>query len=173
MSANNSFRANYSSTERSPSSTLPVWIYVMFRRNPSSGHDKIDIKIRLALSNNWPCAIWDYINCSSDGPVFWTREVIYVFCCSCHFEKHEVDRLRCIFMEHLSGDFQKELLQLLEKTRNRIERVCLVDRPIDYPFLPDSLFSFMANALPKLQVIHKFLPPVYLIKLCSLVCLPP
>lgn len=27
-----------------------------------------------------------------------------------------------------------------------------MDRPLDYPFLPDSLFSYMATGLPNLQV---------------------
>uniref|UniRef100_A0AC35GQT1 Uncharacterized protein n=1 Tax=Panagrolaimus sp. PS1159 TaxID=55785 RepID=A0AC35GQT1_9BILA len=51
---------------------VPVWIYVIFRKNPSAGHEKMSINI------------------SQDGPVFWNRHVIYAFCCSCHFEKHEV-----------------------------------------------------------------------------------
>lgn len=51
---------------------VPVWVYVIFRKNPSSGHDKVSV------------------NVSNDGPVFWTRHVVYVFCCSCHFERHEV-----------------------------------------------------------------------------------
>uniref|UniRef100_A0AC34GWK9 Uncharacterized protein n=1 Tax=Panagrolaimus sp. ES5 TaxID=591445 RepID=A0AC34GWK9_9BILA len=51
---------------------VPVWIYVIFRKNPSAGHESMSINI------------------SQDGPVFWNRHVIYAFCCSCHFEKHEV-----------------------------------------------------------------------------------
>ncbi|KAI1724350.1 hypothetical protein Ddc_05581 [Ditylenchus destructor] len=103
----------------SSSSNVPVWIYVIFRKNPSSGHDKVTL------------------NVSSDGPVFWDRHVVYVFCCSCHFEKHE-----------------RELIQLLDRCRTRVERVCLVDRPVDYPFLPDSLFSYFASQLPKLQFVY-------------------
>jgi hypothetical protein len=100
-------------------SSVPVWIYVIFRKNPSSGHDKMMVEV------------------SSDGPVFWDRHVIYCFCCSCHFEKHE-----------------RELTQLLEKFRGKIERVCLVDNPVDYAFLPDSFFSYMANALSKLTFVY-------------------
>uniref|UniRef100_A0A915DBX4 Uncharacterized protein n=1 Tax=Ditylenchus dipsaci TaxID=166011 RepID=A0A915DBX4_9BILA len=103
----------------SSTSTVPVWVYVIFRKNPSAGHEKMNV------------------NVSSDGPVFWDRHVAYVFCCSCHFDKHE-----------------RELTQLLDRCRNRVERVCLVDRPVDYPFLPDSFFSYMANALPKLQFVY-------------------
>jgi len=99
--------------------TNPVWIYVIFRKNPSSGHDKVTI------------------NMSTDGPVFWDRTVIYVFCCSCHFDRHET-----------------ELLKLLADKAKRIERVCLVDRPVDYPFIPDSFFSYMANSLPNLQFVY-------------------
>lgn len=74
---------------------------------------------------------------SLDGPVFWNRRVLYVFCCSCHFDRHEHD-----------------LLKLLEHNKSRVERICLVDRPLDYPFLPDSLFSFMANNLPHLEFVY-------------------
>uniref|UniRef100_A0A0N5CI10 Disease resistance protein n=1 Tax=Strongyloides papillosus TaxID=174720 RepID=A0A0N5CI10_STREA len=100
-------------------STVPVWIYVIFRKNPSSGHDKLGV------------------NVSSDGPVFWNREVAYVFCCSCHFDKHE-----------------EELLRLFDRYQTRIERICLVDRPLDYPFIPDSLFTYMATVLSNLQFIY-------------------
>uniref|UniRef100_A0AC34QLU8 Uncharacterized protein n=1 Tax=Panagrolaimus sp. JU765 TaxID=591449 RepID=A0AC34QLU8_9BILA len=98
---------------------VPVWVYVIFRKNPSSGHDKMSINI------------------SQDGPVFWNRHVIYVFCCSCHFEKHE-----------------PELLELLGRFQTRVERVCLVDKPVDYSFLPDSFFGFLASSLPNLQFVY-------------------
>ncbi|KAL3088491.1 hypothetical protein niasHS_009942 [Heterodera schachtii] len=98
---------------------LPVWVYVIFRKNPSSGHEKVSIKDSL------------------DGPVFWSRRVLYVFCCSCHFDRHE-----------------RDLLRLMEQWKHRIERVCLVDRPLDYPFLPDSLFGFLANHLPQLEFVY-------------------
>uniref|UniRef100_A0A914H264 Uncharacterized protein n=1 Tax=Globodera rostochiensis TaxID=31243 RepID=A0A914H264_GLORO len=98
---------------------LPVWVYVIFRKNPSSGHEKVSIKDSL------------------DGPVFWSRRVLYVFCCSCHFDRHE-----------------RDLLRLMEQWKQRIERVCLVDRPLDYPFLPDSLFGFLANHLPRLEFVY-------------------
>ena len=76
---------------------VPVWIYVIFRKNPSAGHEAMSINI------------------SQDGPVFWNRHVIYAFCCSCHFEKHE-----------------EELLELMARFNTRIERVCLVDKQVDY-----------------------------------------
>jgi hypothetical protein len=98
---------------------VPVWIYVIFRKNPSAGHEKMSINI------------------SQDGPVFWNRHVIYAFCCSCHFEKHE-----------------EELLELMARFNTRIERVCLVDKPVDYSFLPDSFFRFLANSLPQLQFVY-------------------
>ncbi|CAD5234473.1 unnamed protein product [Bursaphelenchus xylophilus] len=98
---------------------VPVWVYVIFRRNPSSGHDKINV------------------NESGDGPVFWNRRVIYVFCCSCHFDKHE-----------------PKLRQILENSAPRVERVCLVDRPVDYPFIPDSFFTFMCTKLSNLQFVY-------------------
>lgn len=53
-------------------SNVPIWVYVIFRKNISSGHNKVTVNI------------------STDGPVFWNRYVIYVFCCSCHFDRHEV-----------------------------------------------------------------------------------
>ncbi|KAL7069848.1 hypothetical protein ACQ4LE_011212 [Meloidogyne hapla] len=98
---------------------LPVWVYVIFRKNPSSGHDKVSVKDSL------------------DGPIFWTRRVLYVFCCSCHFDRHE-----------------QHLVKLLDQNRSLVERVCLVDNPIDYSFLPDSLFGFLANHLSKLEFVY-------------------
>nr|CAD2158197.1 unnamed protein product [Meloidogyne enterolobii] len=98
---------------------LPVWVYVIFRKNPSSGHDKVSVKDSL------------------DGPIFWTRRVLYVFCCSCHFDRHE-----------------QHLIKLLDQNRSLVERVCLVDNPIDYSFLPDSLFGFLANHLTKLEFVY-------------------
>lgn len=58
--------------QKKPLSTIPIWVYIIFRKNPSLGHEKMTI------------------NESMDGPVFWDRHVVYVFCCSCHFDKHEV-----------------------------------------------------------------------------------
>ena len=101
------------------SQQLPIWVYVIFRKNPSSGHDKVNVKDSL------------------DGPVFWTRRILYVFCCSCHFDRHE-----------------RDLLKLLEQWKSRVERVCLVDRPLDYSFLPDSFFGFLANHLPRLEFVY-------------------
>ena len=43
-------------------------------------------------------------------------------------------------------------MALLKKFEQRVERVCMVDKPVDYPFLPDSLFRYMAASMPKLQV---------------------
>ncbi|UMM41948.1 hypothetical protein L5515_017977 [Caenorhabditis briggsae] len=77
------------------------------------------------------------VNISFDGPIFWKRQVAYIYCCSCHFDEHE-----------------GPLMAILEKFEQRVERVCLVDKPVDYPFLPDSLFSYMANKMPKLQFIY-------------------
>uniref|UniRef100_A0A7E5A142 Leucine-rich repeat-containing protein 51 n=1 Tax=Panagrellus redivivus TaxID=6233 RepID=A0A7E5A142_PANRE len=108
-----------STNQSTSTSGVPVWVYVIFRKNPSSGHDKMTINI------------------SADGPVFWNRHVIYAFCCSCHFEKHE-----------------DELLQLMARFDTRVERVCLVDKPVDYSFLPDSFFRFLATALPSLQFVY-------------------
>ncbi|CAD5229329.1 unnamed protein product [Bursaphelenchus okinawaensis] len=103
----------------SEKAAVPVWVYVIFRRNPSSGHDKINV------------------NESNDGPVFWNRRVIYVFCCSCHFDTHE-----------------PKLRSILEKSAPQVERVCLVDRPVDYPFLPDSFFTFLCTKLSNLQFVY-------------------
>ncbi|PAV85803.1 hypothetical protein WR25_14391 [Diploscapter pachys] len=107
-------------SEANKQDTRPVWVYVIFRKNHCSGHEKMSV------------------NVSFDGPIFWNRQVIYIYCCSCHFdEKHET-----------------ALMKILEKFESRVERVCLVDKPVDYPFLPDSLFSYMANKMPKLQFIY-------------------
>ncbi|VDP03175.1 unnamed protein product [Heligmosomoides polygyrus] len=45
-------------------------------------------------------------------------------------------------------------MAILGKFEQRVERMCLVDRPVDYPFLPDSMFSYMAKCMPKLQFIY-------------------
>ncbi|CAJ0582964.1 unnamed protein product, partial [Mesorhabditis spiculigera] len=97
----------------------PMWIYVIFRKNHCSGHEKMTVNI------------------SFDGPVFWTRQVAYIYCCSCHFELHE-----------------NPLLTILHKFEARVERVCLVDTPVDYAFLPDSIFAYMARSMPKLQFVY-------------------
>ncbi|CAB3400356.1 unnamed protein product [Caenorhabditis bovis] len=105
--------------EATRNETKPVWVYVIFRKNHCSGHEKMTVNI------------------SFDGPIFWKRQVAYIYCCSCHFDEHE-----------------GPLMAILEKFEQRVERVCLVDKPVDYPFLPDSLFSYMAKKMPKLQFIY-------------------
>ncbi|KAJ1363573.1 hypothetical protein KIN20_023472 [Parelaphostrongylus tenuis] len=105
--------------EVTKSETKPVWVYVIFRKNHCSGHEKMTVNI------------------SRDGPVFWNRQVAYIYCCSCHFEEHE-----------------GPLMAILNKFEQRVERMCIVDRPVDYPFLPDSIFSYMAKSMPKLQFIY-------------------
>lgn len=97
----------------------PVWVYVIFRKNHCSGHEKMTVNI------------------SFDGPVFWNRQVAYIYCCSCHFHEHE-----------------GPLLALLRKFEHRVERVCIVDKPVDYAFLPDSFFSYMAKNMRRLQFIY-------------------
>ncbi|VDM46079.1 unnamed protein product [Toxocara canis] len=97
----------------------PVWVYVIFRKNHCSGHEKMTVNI------------------SFDGPIFWNRQVAYIYCCSCHFHEHE-----------------GPLLALLRKFEHRVERVCIVDKPVDYAFLPDSFFSYMAKNMPRLQFIY-------------------
>ncbi|KAK6766796.1 hypothetical protein RB195_026212 [Necator americanus] len=105
--------------EATRSETKPVWVYVIFRKNHCSGHEKMTVNI------------------SFDGPIFWNRQVAYIYCCSCHFDEHE-----------------GPLMTILSKFEQRVERMCLVDRPVDYPFLPDSMFSYMAKCMPKLQFIY-------------------
>lgn len=97
----------------------PVWVYVIFRKNHCSGHEKMTVNI------------------SFDGPIFWNRQVVYIYCCSCHFHEHE-----------------GPLMTLLRKFEHRVERVCIVDKPVDYSFLPDSFFSYMAKNMPRLEFIY-------------------
>uniref|UniRef100_A0A914RWK4 Uncharacterized protein n=1 Tax=Parascaris equorum TaxID=6256 RepID=A0A914RWK4_PAREQ len=49
---------------------------------------------------------------------------------------------------------QGPLLALLRKFEHRVERVCIVDKPVDYAFLPDSFFSYMAKNMRRLQFIY-------------------
>lgn len=58
--------------QASKAETKPVWVYVIFRKNHCSGHEKMTV------------------NLSFDGPIFWNRQVAYIYCCSCHFDEHEV-----------------------------------------------------------------------------------
>ncbi|CAJ0571570.1 unnamed protein product, partial [Mesorhabditis spiculigera] len=88
-------------------------------KNHCSGHEKMTVNI------------------SVDGPVFWTRQVAYIYLCSCHFDEHE-----------------GPLMALMKKFEERVERVCMVDNPVDFPFLPDSLFRYMAACMPRLQFIY-------------------
>ena len=100
--------------------TKPVWLYVIFRKNRVSGHSKPSVNI------------------SFDGPVFWEKRVVYVYCCSCHFaEKHA---------EPLTG--------LCGSLAKRIQRICLVDSPADYPFITDGFFNFINDNLPNLQFLY-------------------
>ncbi|VDK82618.1 unnamed protein product, partial [Litomosoides sigmodontis] len=55
----------------SRSDDRPVWVYIIFRKNHCSGHEKMTV------------------NMSFDGPIFWKRQVAYIYCCSCHFQEHE------------------------------------------------------------------------------------
>ncbi|KAK6033424.1 hypothetical protein OSTOST_00384 [Ostertagia ostertagi] len=115
--------------EATRSETKPVWVYVIFRKNHCSGHEKMTVNI------------------SFDGPIFWNRQVAYIYCCSCHFDEHEACAVFCSL--HIGP-----LMAILGKFEQRVERMCLVDRPVDYPFLPDSIFSYMAKCMPKLQFIY-------------------
>ncbi|VDN22651.1 unnamed protein product [Cylicostephanus goldi] len=139
--------------EATRSETKPVWVYVIFRKNHCSGHEKMTVNI------------------SFDGPIFWNRQVAYIYCCSCHFDEHEVrfrtflSNPQCIQDDsyspqsfffspniHVLAFTFGPLMAILSKFEQRVERMCLVDRPVDYPFLPDSIFSYMAKCMPKLQV---------------------
>ncbi|VDK51313.1 unnamed protein product [Anisakis simplex] len=148
----------------------PVWVYVIFRKNHCSGHEKMTVNI------------------SFDGPIFWNRQVVYIYCCSCHFHEHEPMPMGKPEKEILPKNFtltlgfreltrfqfpldsrsfeaprisnnmysslQGPLMTLLRKFEHRVERVCIVDKPVDYSFLPDSFFSYMAKNMPRLEFIY-------------------
>uniref|UniRef100_A0A1I8EPN6 Uncharacterized protein n=1 Tax=Wuchereria bancrofti TaxID=6293 RepID=A0A1I8EPN6_WUCBA len=109
----------------------PVWVYIIFRKNHCSGHEKMTV------------------NMSFDGPIFWKRQVAYIYCCSCHFNEHEMINYTASDLPHAGP-----LLALLRKLEHRVRRVCIVDTPVDYAFLPDSFFSYMARNMPRLQFIY-------------------
>lgn len=48
------------------------------------------------------------------------------------------------------------MMVFMKKLEHCVERICIVDKPVDYPFLPDSLFSYIAKCMPRLQVSHFF-----------------
>ena len=43
---------------------------------------------------------------------------------------------------------------MMNRLGARIHRLCLVDQPIDYPFIPDSFFYYVARKLPTLQYFY-------------------
>lgn len=71
------------------------------------------------------------------GPIFWERQVIYVYLCSCHFDEHET-----------------EFKALCNKVGPVVNRLCLVDSPINYPFLTDEFYHFILISFPNLQWIY-------------------
>ncbi|KIH46316.1 hypothetical protein ANCDUO_23633 [Ancylostoma duodenale] len=70
--------------EATRAETKPVWVYVIFRKNHCSGHEKMTVNI------------------SFDGPIFWNRQVAYIYCCSCHFDEHEFIYLRELDLEKIN-----------------------------------------------------------------------
>lgn len=66
--------------------TKPVWVYIIFRKNRCSGHEKMTV------------------NMSFDGPIFWNRQVAYIYCCSCHFHEHEVRPFFLLLSFSLNAD---------------------------------------------------------------------
>ncbi|VDP05869.1 unnamed protein product, partial [Soboliphyme baturini] len=65
--------------------TSAVWLYVIFRSNGISGHDNMSVQV------------------SSDGPIFWSNQMIYVYLCACHFSIRHEPELRA--PKHASGIF--------------------------------------------------------------------
>jgi len=76
---------------------------------------------------------------SYDGPIFWQRLVAYVYTCCCHFQQ---PRNELTFKS------------LCDKLSPNIDRVCMVDTPINFPFLSDSLVRHLLDSLPQLQWIY-------------------
>jgi hypothetical protein len=98
----------------------PVWLYLIFRRNLQSGHDRVSVKT------------------SREGPLFWNRFVVYVYACACHFnERHE---------EHV--------LSLCKKLSNSVQRMCIVDSPVNLPFIMNTFYEFVIDNLVNLQFLY-------------------
>lgn len=49
---------------------------------------------------------------------------------------------------------QKVLTGMFDCLGARISRLCIVDSPIDYPFLPDRFFHYMTQHLYNLQYLY-------------------
>lgn len=47
-----------------------VWIYTIFRKGKYPHHEQMRVKF------------------SYHGPIFWERQVVYIYLCTCHFEQH-------------------------------------------------------------------------------------
>lgn len=100
--------------------TRSVWLYVIFRRGLSHGHEKVSVKI------------------SYDGPIFWSKLVAYVYCCSCHFnERHE-----------------STLMSIFNRLANGVQRLCMVDSPVNLPFLTNPFYEYVVEKFPNLQFLY-------------------
>lgn len=75
---------------------------------------------------------------SYDGPIFWERLVAYVYTCCCHFQtRHDLT-----------------FRSLCAKLSANIDRICMVDSPLNFPFLSDSLMRHLLDSLPNLQWLY-------------------
>lgn len=80
--------------EATRAETKPVWVYVIFRKNHCSGNLLPPLQSCRIISKSSKNHCLGHekmtVNISFDGPIFWNRQVAYIYCCSCHFDEHEV-----------------------------------------------------------------------------------
>jgi len=78
------------------------------------------------------------VKTSREGPLFWNRFVVYVYACACHFnERHE---------EHV--------LALCRKLSHSVQRMCIVDSPVNLPFIMNTFYEFIIDTLVNLQFLY-------------------
>lgn len=92
------------------------------------------------------------VNVSFDGPIFWNRQVIYIYCCSCHFdEKHEVGSLilNTFILSLKSWKFSMKIISTYPSREISIEIIFganLIMHSINIKHFPHSVKVYSCNA---------------------------
>jgi len=78
------------------------------------------------------------VKTSREGPLFWNRFVVYVYACACHFnERHE-----------------EFIMNLCKKLSHSVQRMCIVDSPVNLPFIMNTFYEFIVDTLENLQFLY-------------------
>lgn len=78
------------------------------------------------------------VKTSKEGPLFWNRFVVYVYACACHFnERHE-----------------ERVLALCRRLSHSVQRMCIVDSPVNLPFIMNTFYEYLIDNLVNLQFLY-------------------